>query len=57
MKAKEPLPNASQPAGASDMIGKRLRAYYQGIASEPVPERFLDLLNELEAKTAPKKAN
>ena len=58
MKVKPPLTQAPQlPAGASDMIGKRLRAYYEEIASEPVPDRFLDLLNELEAKTAPNKSN
>lgn len=58
MKAKLPLTDAPPlPAGATDMIGKRLRAFYDEIASEPVPDRFLDLLNELEAKTAPNKSN
>lgn len=38
-----------------DLIGHKLRAYYAGITSEPVPDRFAALLGELEARTAPKK--
>ena len=37
-----------------DMIGRRLRNYYDEVARQPVPDRFLDLLNQLEAKTAKK---
>lgn len=29
-------------------IGNRLRAYYDEVAREPVPERFLDLLKHLD---------
>ncbi len=37
-----------------DIIGKRLREYYDGVSQQPVPDRFLDLLNQLEAKTSKK---
>lgn len=29
-------------------IGQKLRKLYDGVASEPVPDRFLDLLEQLE---------
>ena len=37
-----------------DMISRRLRDYYDEVAKQPVPDRFVDLLNQLEAKTAKK---
>ncbi len=33
-------------------IGQQLRAVYQAIVNEPVPERFLRLIEELERKKA-----
>jgi hypothetical protein len=39
----------------SDLIGQRLRNYYDEVAKQPVPDRFMDLLNQLEAKTSSKK--
>jgi hypothetical protein len=33
-----------------DLIAKRLRGYFEDVASQPVPSRFVELLNELEAK-------
>ncbi|MFN0190995.1 MAG: NepR family anti-sigma factor [Aestuariivirga sp.] len=39
----------------SDLIGDRLRTYYDEVASQPVPGRFLDLLDQLEAKSRGKK--
>ena len=38
-----------------DMIGRRLRDYFDEVAKQPVPDRFLELLNQLESKTSPKK--
>lgn len=35
--------------GANTSIGKRLKAYYDDVASEPVPDRFLALLDALDA--------
>jgi hypothetical protein len=38
-----------------DLIGKRLRGYFEDVANQPVPGRFVELLNELEAKAPGKK--
>ena len=38
-----------------DMIGRRLRDYFDEVAKQPVPDRFLELLNQLDSKTSPKK--
>ena len=37
-----------------DMIGTRLRDYYDDVARQPVPDRFVELLKQLESKTAKK---
>lgn len=34
-------------------IGARLRAYYGGVEGEPIPDRFVELLNQLEKKDGP----
>jgi hypothetical protein len=31
-------------------IGARLRAYYDGVEGEAIPDRFVDLLKQLETK-------
>jgi hypothetical protein len=36
-------------------IGKHLRAHYQGVVNEPVPDRFMELLEKLEESVARKK--
>lgn len=38
-----------------DLIGQRLRNFYDEVAQQPVPDRFVDLLNQLEAKSSQKK--
>ena len=35
-------------------IGRQLRAVYDDVAQQPVPERFLDLMRQLEEQTAGK---
>ncbi|RZI55146.1 MAG: hypothetical protein EOP94_05405 [Zymomonas sp.] len=35
--------------GSNSAIGRRLKAYYDDVASEPVPDRFLALLDALDA--------
>ncbi len=40
----------------SDLIGQRLRNFYDEVASEPIPDRFMDLLNQLDAASTVKKA-
>lgn len=32
-------------------IGRKLRAMFEDVAAEPVPEKFRELLDELERKT------
>lgn len=39
----------------SDLIGQRLRNYYEEVANEPIPDRFMELLNQLDAASAAKK--
>jgi Anti-sigma factor NepR len=39
----------------SDLIGDRLRSFYDDVAKQPVPDRFLELLNELQAASSPEK--
>ena len=41
----------------SDIIGGRLKTYYDEVAAQPVPDRFLELLDRLEAASRPKKAD
>ncbi len=39
-----------------DLIGQRLRSFYDEVAQQPVPDRFVELLNQLEAKSSLKKS-
>lgn len=39
----------SADLGLNSAIGKKLKAYYDDFASEPVPDRFLSLLDALDA--------
>jgi Anti-sigma factor NepR len=52
---RDRMKNASAKPEVSDLIGERLRNYYNAVAEQPVPDRFMDLLNQLEAATKPKK--
>jgi hypothetical protein len=36
---------------SQELISKRLREYYLEVAQQPVPNRFAELLNELERKS------
>jgi|JI8StandDraft_1071087.scaffolds.fasta_scaffold1137617_1 hypothetical protein len=40
-----------------DLLGEKLRAYYDQFAREPVPDRFTVLLKQLEARGVPKKTS
>ncbi len=60
-KAKYPMINEIYPMARSvghppvyDIIAARLRDYYDDVAKQPVPDRFVELLNQLEAKTKKK---
>jgi Anti-sigma factor NepR len=40
---------------ANDLIGRKLREFYNQVANEPVPNRFTALLDKLEGKPSAKK--
>ena len=46
----ETAPNVRLNARAQAMIGQRLKAVYNELVQEPVPEHLLQLLEELERK-------
>jgi hypothetical protein len=46
--ARPPVPQL--PGFAAQLIGQRMRAMYDTIAQEPVPEDLLELVRKLEAK-------
>lgn len=48
-------PGSSADLGANSAIGKKLKAYYDDFASEPVPDRFLSLLDALDAAESAKR--
>jgi len=41
-------PKVNSAGTVEKAIGSRLRAYYDEVAKEPVPDRFLDLLKRLD---------
>lgn len=43
-------PGAARSLAAPDMLGDALKAYYDTVVAEPIPERFLELLKALEDK-------
>ena len=47
-------PEAGLDSVVQRFIGNQLRAVYDEVAQEPVPERFVKLLEELERKRAPR---
>lgn len=50
------IQNSAKPQ-VSDLIGLRLRNYYEEVAKQPVPDRFMDLLNQLDKASSAKKPN
>ena len=50
------IQNSAKPQ-VSDLIGLRLRNYYEEVAKQPVPDRFVDLLNQLDKASSAKKPN
>jgi hypothetical protein len=41
---------SERTAGLTEYIGRELRAMFDDVVAEPVPERFRELLEELEKK-------
>ena len=48
---------AATSVSMQDLLGDKLRAYYNEVALEPVPDRFDKLLKQLEARSNPKKSS
>ena len=53
-KKVRPMKTSSKPE-VTDLIGQQLRKYYDAVADQPVPERFLHLLDKLDEATSYKK--
>ena len=43
-------PAGKRVANVKDHIGRQLRALYNEVASQPVPDRFMELLDRLDVK-------
>ena len=43
-------PGKKPDSAVQAAIGNRLRAYYDSVAQEPVPDRFVELLKQLDLK-------
>ena len=56
-KKIEKMDHAPTQPEIYDLIGQRLRSFYDEVAQQPVPDRFVDLLNQLEAKSLDKKSH
>ena len=65
VKAESPLPGdgairrvaMGRPSSdIGEQIGRELRGLYADVVSQPVPDRFLDLLNKLETGSIPSAA-
>lgn len=54
-KTMSPFRHKPDTLPADDLIGRKLREYYNEVAKEPVPDRFTALLDQLEGKSAAKK--
>ena len=53
-KRVQPIKSSSKPE-VTDLIGQRLRKYYDDVTNQPVPDRFLNLLDQLEEASSSKK--
>lgn len=46
---EESVRGFSSPIDANSEIGSKLKAFYSAVQEEPIPEKFLDLLEKLDA--------
>ncbi len=44
--------SAAPPADMQAFIGRQLRAVYDDIAKQPVPDRFIELMKQLDSKSS-----
>ncbi|PSC05256.1 hypothetical protein SLNSH_10115 [Alsobacter soli] len=49
--ARTGAPAEAFDADVHAQIGRQLRSIYDSVVSQPVPDRFLELLNQLDTKT------
>ena len=49
LRLKRPKPNDAPNVPIDEHIGRQLKAIYDDVLKQPIPERFLDLLNQLES--------
>ncbi len=49
MRLVKPAPPAPQPPVA-DHVSRRLKALYDDVLNQPIPDRFMDLLKELDSE-------
>ena len=47
-RAKRKTGGRTDPLGANSEIGRKLKQYYDDLVTEDVPDRFADLLKQLE---------
>lgn len=52
-RRRQPKAGASVQMQVQDHIGRQLRAVYDDLLSQPVPERFLELLEQLDKNQQP----
>jgi len=55
-RPKAPVRKETPPANVEGHIGRQLKAVYDDVLNQPIPDRFLDLLSQLETKTGTKSA-
>ena len=53
--AKPPAKRSEDLLGPNSEIGRKLKQYYDGLVSNDVPDRFAELLSELEAAESARK--
>ncbi|WP_134495973.1 NepR family anti-sigma factor [Microvirga pakistanensis] len=46
----DPGPEPTLPPDVATFLGEQLQAYYAQLMNEPVPERFVQLLQQLDGK-------
>lgn len=46
--------DTGEKPAAHDLLGRKLREYYDDVLKQPVPDRFAELLNQLEKTTRKK---
>jgi hypothetical protein len=46
----DPVPEPALPPRVATFLGEQLQAYYAQLMSEPVPDRFVELLAQLDGK-------